>query len=287
MAGVNYYLELDGSPTEVSAQAMRWLLGSSNQVVYLAVIQNGIIENAFRDSLGQSFVRSMIGQGSALLNGHQVVLVTRHKKLYLPVATRLLALYPDRAFLDELDALPLITEILAVSWVPEDIKGWRTTRNAAPLGQAQTARTQMHLSDRVVEAAILTLDSEVNRANGLVGGRDKETAIQIFGILRRAGLEYDPDEIKAFLISERGWEAPLAERARFIASEILRGRRLRGGTPHFVSNILDIWRGKRRGTQPPRAKVRKRDDESGHLQSLNHPPGLSKVVPPTLGFPSA
>jgi hypothetical protein len=100
----------------------------------------------------------------------------------------------------------------------------------------------MHLANKLVEAAVRTFGSEINRANGLVGGRDKETAVQIFEILYRAGLDYDPEEIKAFLIAECHWESPIAERAKEIATQILEGRRLRGGQPRFRPNILDIWR---------------------------------------------
>ena len=98
------------------------------------------------------------------------------------------------------------------------------------------------MSDPVAEAAVRTLDSEINRANGLVGGRDKETAIQIFRILRDARIDYDPDEVKAYLIAECGWDAPLAERTRVMISQILEGRRLRKGQRRFVPDIVDIWR---------------------------------------------
>jgi len=221
---------------------MQWLLGSGNRTVYLAVVQNSIVDNACREVCGRAFVRDLIDRGTTSLDGHEVVLVTHHRMLHRPVATRMLALFPSKDFLDELDAIPLVSELLVVPWIPDDIRDWTAARNPAPLGQSQQARSPLHLGDPVVEVAIRNLDSSINRANGLVGGRDREIAVQIFRILRREGLPYNPDEVKAFLISECGWDAPLAERAKVIATQILEGRNLQEGQRRFVPNIVELWR---------------------------------------------
>jgi hypothetical protein len=243
MAAGNYYLEVSGSQPDTVRAGLRWLLGSANQVVYIAAIQNSIIEHSLEDVIGRRPVREFIERGRATMDGHEAVLVTHRKPLYTPVETRLLALFPDRDFLDELDEIPHIQEMLVIPWAPEDIRSWQTTRNAVPLGQSQPPRTPRHLSDGVVEAAIRTLAGEVNQANGLVGGRDREIAVQVFSVLRDASLDYNPEEIKTFLIAECNWDASLAERAKIIAAQIRQGRRLRQGRRRFVPNILDIWRG--------------------------------------------
>ena len=242
MAEGNYYLEASGSQPETVRAGLRWLLGSTSHVVYIAAIQNSIIEHSLDGLLDRHVVRNLISRGRVTLGGHEVILVTHHKMLYTPATTRLLALFPDMRFLDELDAIPRIQEMLVIPWMPEDMRTWQASRNAVPLGQTQPPVTHRHLSNQVVEAAVRTLDEEINRANGLAGGRDRETAVQIFGILRRANLDYDPEAIKTFLIAECGWEAPLAERAKVIAAQIREGRRLHEGRPRFRPNILDMWR---------------------------------------------
>lgn len=243
MASANYYLQSDEAQPAKARQAIQWLIGSSSSTVYLAVIQNSIVDHIFRDVLGKDFVRNLIKRGSALLDGHEVVLVTHTRMQYNPVPSRLLAFYPDEAFLDELDAIPRITAMLVVPYQAEEIETWRKARNAVPLGQPQQARVTMHLSDRVVEAAVRSLAQAVNQANRLASGRDRERAVLTFRILLEEGhLSYDPEDVKVFLMSECGFDGPLADTVKEIAEQILQGRRLRADRSYFVPNIMDIWK---------------------------------------------
>jgi hypothetical protein len=242
LADNNFYVDPTTEPRAAIRQGISWLLQTPSQTAYLAVVQNTNLQGTIRDVLGRDVVRNLISRESTRMDGHQVILVTHHRMLYNPVQTRLVAFYPSADFLDELDAIPNITDMLVVAWMESDIRTWRTTRNAVLLGATQQARSPFHLSDRVVEAAVRGLSSSVNQSTGLANSRDRETAVQTFRILRDEGFVFDPEQIKIFLVAECGWDAPTAAEVEQVALQILQGRRLREGQRRFVPNIVDIWR---------------------------------------------
>ena len=55
-------------------------------------------------------------------------------------------------------------------------------------------------------------------------------------------MSYDPEDVKVFLMSECGFDGPLADTVKEIAEQILQGRRLRADRSYFVPNIMDIWK---------------------------------------------
>jgi len=245
VAKSNFYIDSTGADKASATVALRWLLGGPKARVFLAGDQNSILQGVLENVLEGRVIRSLINKGSVPIQGHELVLVTHHRMIYDGDDSRLLAFLPTKEFLDELDAVHNVSDMLVVPSRPEEVSGWIAARQAVTLGSTPQPHVPLHLSNRVAEAAVRSLSDSVNRSTGLSNARDRNRAIETFKILRDNNESYDPNEIKGFLISECSWEAPRADEVREIALQILRDRKLRSETA-WIPNILEIWRNEAR-----------------------------------------
>ena len=135
-------------------------------------------------------------------------------------------LWPDKKFLDEVDSIPEVSAMLVVPHSKKAVQEWIATREAIELTTGKKAPSSS--INPVVEEALKDLDAWVNTSTGLVHPSDRETAVQIFKALRRGGIEYDPNEVKRWLI-RNGWTPNNAEQVRVVAEKINQGKGRRQG----------------------------------------------------------
>ena len=77
-------------------------------------------------------------------------------------------------------------------------------------------------------------------STGILHPLDRATAVDLFRILRDNGIPYDPKEIRAWLVSQGGWQPSDADDVKRVAEAILARKALRGQHRAWIDNILEI-----------------------------------------------
>ncbi len=108
--------------------------------------------------------------------------------------------------------------------------------------KSDTTPFQQLIPNRVVIQALNDLSAYVNKSTGITHPLDRDAAIETFMILRDGREDFNPKEVKAFLISD-GWAIDDAKDVAKLAQKVLDGKKLSlqyGG--HYRPDILEIWR---------------------------------------------
>ena len=138
----------------------------------------------------------------------------------------ILALWPTKSLMDTIDSLKGENDVLMVPWTLEEVQFWIDTWNARELGTDDSATAPRRINT-AVEIALERLDSIVNKSTGILHPSDRKTAIETFTKLRNNGTPFNPEEVRAWLIRESGWEPRHADDVSRVAKAVLEGRRLR------------------------------------------------------------
>lgn len=179
------------------------------------------------------------GQTVMLKDLVEVSLLTERKVLYSwngPV----LAIYPTKRLLDEIDSLPGVTDVLVIPWTIQEVQNWIDTWAATELGAAPQVAARNPFSNPIVEAALEALTERVNLSTGILDTLDRTAAVDLFRILRDKGIPYDPKEIRAWLVSQGGWRPSYADDVKEVAEAILARKALKGQRRVWSDNILEI-----------------------------------------------
>jgi len=236
----SYFIRSSGPDEEAVKKASGWLIPKKK--VFLAVLGYGNLEGVISDIIGQHIVKRLKNDCKVLLLGTEVILVIERKLIYNAKDAPIVAIYPTSKFLDQLDSIPNVSEMLVVPWNFEEVEPWIRAWNATELGATPQARPSPLISNPVVQQALKSLTAVVNVSTGISHPRDRATAIQTFEILRDGGEMFTPEKVKAWLIAEGGWKATDAQEVAEVAQKVLEYRRLRKGRPVWKRNILEIWR---------------------------------------------
>ena len=180
------------------------------------------------------------GQTVLLDNLVELSLMTERKALYSwngPI----LAIYPTKKLLDQIDSLPGVTDVLVIPWNIQEVQYWIDTWAATELGAAPQVTTRKPFSNPIVEAALEALTERVNLSTGILHPLDRAAAVDLFRILRDNGIPYDPGEVRAWLVSQGGWRPSDADDAKKVAEAILAGRALKGQRRAWSDGILEIF----------------------------------------------
>ncbi len=191
--------------------------------------------------LGSATVKKLKQDNRARLQDDTIELMTEKINPYFwsgPV----LALYAPPKLLDMVDSLQTPTEILVVPWLRKEGTQWAQTWGARELGSVAEPPAK-RFSNPTVRAALENLTNRVNLSTGIVHQSDRAAAITLFRLLRNAGEQCDPDEVRAWLVSELGWQPQHAKEVEDVATKILAGRRLRASASgDWAPGIVERWR---------------------------------------------
>lgn len=237
----SYFIRTEGPDPNGVKEALGWLFRSSKPSGFLAVHGYGNLDGVVREVIGEGAVKSLIKFGRIKVSNVEIQLVTEHKMTYDGQNSPMVALYPSSKLLDVLDSIRNISAMLVVPWNFSEVEPWIRAWNATELGAQRTERAEPLLRSTIVEQALSSLTHIVNLATGISHPRDREAAIQMFEILRNAGEQFSPEDIKAWLVGEGGWNATDAEDVAVVARKVLEGRSLRSGQRVWAENILEIW----------------------------------------------
>lgn len=236
-----YFINSQGPEPESVKKAFRWLVQHSGG--YVAVNGNAVLQGTVSDAIGESTVKALIKNGAVKINGKELFLITERKPLYVGKGLPLIAIFPSAKFLDEVQSIPNIPAMLVVPWTREEVDPWIRTMNAKDLDAPNNAAPEELVKNKIVVQALKSLSVCVNKSTGIIHPSDRETAIETFTILRDAGITFNPEDVKAFLIREEDWKANYAQDVADLAQKVLERRKLqRGRMSHYRPEILEIWR---------------------------------------------
>lgn len=156
-----------------------------------------------------------------------------------------IGLWLDDEQMRKVDAMGL-PAICAVTWNSEtDLKVWEAAWNPEDLRNPGGSAPAVEVPP-VVSAALDDLLVRVNLATGISHPTDRAAAVQMMGILHRAGERLDPQAIDAYL--RRGGMSPRGSAAvSEVAARTLEGKRLRTGAPVWRDDVLLRWQGRDNG----------------------------------------
>jgi len=243
-----YYVHAEGPDEDAMRFAFAWLLESvkRSQAAVTALLAIPVKDNL------RGIITKVIGNKVAkhLASGKAVSIQQSASDIFLitqrikPTGWRggpVLVAYPTKEFLDMLDDMYGVTEILVVPWRLAEIQYWIDTWGPQELHTAQAPRA-ISIQNPVVVEALRTLTQTVNLSTGISHPSDRQAAIDLFQRLRDAGEQFNPLEVRAWLVSQGGWSPQDADQVKSIAERVLAGKPVRGGGRFWADDIVEQWR---------------------------------------------
>ena len=256
----SHYLNADGPDQEAVKNGILWLIEKSKEYGggFLLIPVTSNLEGIVEDIVGREIVSKLRKNGSVVINGANITLVTEKKMIYRANNRSVLSLYGGKKILDKIDSVQDISEILVFPWMMDEIKNWIKTWNATELGQPQPTTLEL-VSNPVVVKALESLTASVNLSTGISHPLDRSRTIWTFKFLKEYNESYNPDEIKSWLISKGKWRATAAQEAMEIAQGVLEEKAYHAGEPAWVNNIVEIWRKDAGVTRDDRKEIENQD----------------------------
>lgn len=215
-----------------------------------------------KGNLSGTTVHHVIGDAAvnALAKGRPVTLPSGHTmRLETPLTYRwggrkeiVLAVYAGKKMLDLLDGLQEAPACVVVPWTMayDGVQEWIATWNPLVVGAAPTAQAQL-IANPMVERAMRSLSSAVNKSTGLSHPRDRQSAIELLRELRRHGEDFAAADLRAWAMRE-GWTPKGADELQEIAEAVIEGRRIGvAGLTSWRPDIIDQFRKEVRGKASP------------------------------------
>ncbi len=96
--------------------------------------------------------------------------------------------------------------------------------------------------DPIVQVALKNLTESVNLS--MLHPLDRDRVIRSFRVFRHAGIPFDPDEVRAWLVRTGVWSPEYGDYVRKVAADIQAGKRLRGGriSKRNAGDVLNRWK---------------------------------------------
>lgn len=162
-------------------------------------------------------------------------------------ADRVIALWPDRKTLGEVDALPV--RVLAVlTWNLDEVMPWVAGVGAVDvLGEAPTDAGPEDIDDHLALGVLRSITNSANLSTGLSHTSDFNYALAALKVLTAQGRTLDRDAVEAWAVAN-GWSYRHArEDLGELVSELNAGKRKRfkgsGGSPlRPAKELVDHWR---------------------------------------------
>lgn len=248
-----YYIDTEGIDENAMRSAFVWLLESAKcsktaVTALLAIPVKDNLRGIISKVIGDRVAREL-ASGKAVpiqQSSSDIRLITQRTKLIGWRGGPVLAAYPTKQLLDMLDDMYGMAEILVVPWRLAEVQYWVATWAPQELGSSVPAPRAISIKNPVVVEALKTLTQTVNLSTGISHPSDRQAAINLFHRLREAGEQFNPSEVRAWLVSQGGWSPQDADQVRSIAESILAGKRLKGGGRFWADNIVEQWRSRTR-----------------------------------------
>lgn len=231
-------------PYEV-IRGIQWLQEQGQDALVVVATLDNLSQ--LSSSLGLDRVRRLKASETVVLGTNTRLTAATELKMVRSWAGPVLVLYPSKDLLDKVDGIAGVTSVLVIPWLKTDTQDWIKTWAAVELGAAEPSpgANPKTSDEAVLEAALNSLTKRVNVSTGLHHQGDKAAAIDLFGILRQAGVPFEAEEVKSILLSRFGWGPEQANQVRDLVADIQAGKRPRKhkgyDRPMWNPNILQMW----------------------------------------------
>lgn len=242
---LSFFLYDNKPNTDPVYTGISWLLKHlESQNRYVALSTLGSLE-AYSERKGLEVLNKLKKTPhSDLINNLKFTLIYESKIPHNLYNCPILVLHADKKYLDKLCSIKNISEMFVIGY-PEDMGSWINYSNASEYGKSQKNIGSASLSN-VVKNALVSVTSTINIANGMTHPRNKDWIISTFQVLADNKESFDPEDVKAWLISNGKWDPEDAELAKEIVAGIKAGKKYRLWMPdhRWIDDIIEHWRNK-------------------------------------------
>lgn len=240
------FINSEGPNEEALEQGLVWLkeLGDNyadKQNALLAVNTKSQLEGVFSSVVGEQVAKEVNNKNPVTLGDVKIELMTQRIDPKDWNGGPILALYPDKDLLDKIDSLHGVTDILVIPWLRDEVEFWIQTWGASELN-GNTSGDKPSFDEPIVRQAVDTLDGLVNTSTGITHPLDRSKCVEIFEILYTERYDYDPMTVRAWLVTERGWDPGDADDVEEIAEGVQAGKNFQTERGGLADDIVDQWK---------------------------------------------
>lgn len=217
-------LYIEGSDKAAIMKGLVWLAENSVKTrrgfVAIPRKQDLVQGKGLYEVLGARISESLKRDGYAQLDdaAAKLELVIENGYTLSCESSPILAIYPTRKFLNQIDSIPNTSAILVVPWSKMDIEEWIKIWDTTELS-SQKVNRRAQMKDESLKEAVRRMAISVNRTSRLSSIGDRRSIAKGLKLLKDGGMEFDPVEIKSYLVNEADWDAVNAEEFAKVARE--------------------------------------------------------------------
>lgn len=239
-----FFIDAHGADEDALRAGFVWLLGFARDGGHAraAVFVPGLRQvEALGRAIGEQAAKELEKKRAIVVGGVTIDLLIQSKLPFSYQEGPVLAVWVDDKQLDRLDDLRT-PALCAIPWNRVDVDGWKTNWNPTDARTGEPGGRDETVSNPVVVSALTSLTARVNVSTGLTHSSDKSAAVEMFRELKKAGEDFDPDEVRAWAV-RHGWRPDHARELAELAQKLKDGQRVqvreRG---KWRDDIVAIWR---------------------------------------------
>lgn len=225
------YTHRTGSHDEELAKLASWAVAQAGEGLVLV------------GATAKSLERSTVAQG-LVKRGAKFTYARQHG---WGGAERVIALWPDRKTLGEVDAIPNTKALAVLTWNLDEVMPWAVGVGAEDvLGEASTDAGPPAIGEPLTLGALRSITNAANLSTGLSHPSDFDTALSALKELQRQGRTLDRDAIEAWAVGA-GWSYRHArEDLGELVAELNAGKRKQyksrdGASRRPTTELIDHW----------------------------------------------
>ena len=214
---------------------------SGKDIVFLVPNKKNVRYSNIGEALGLENAQRLVKNDYLLLGNDQKLVLHSQAtfKSYMMGDVIILGILPTKKMLDEIDGATSAYAVIIVPYLDDEVSEWISTWNPKMLGEERESTISENSIDPIVSVALKALTSQVNLSSGLTHTLDRHSAIDLFKILKKENIYFDPNEVKIWA-KQNGWTVDGANDLYKIAKDISEGKRLRCES-RWSPNIVEIW----------------------------------------------
>lgn len=237
---LSYFIRSEGPNSESIAKALEWFQQVVTSKGYIAVPGLRSFDGPLGQALGEKAVLELRSKGAASFLGKEITAVTKAKPIFDAGNSPMLVVYPYGRFLDIVDSVRNVSAMLMLPWRMAEVDEWVRTYNAKELGHKAGKKAEPELPG-MLSAAMDDISARVNRLTGVENPADRDLVVQALWVVKEAGVQLVPRDMKAWLISKKEWKPTHASEVAELATEVASGARSKMGATGWSKETVEKW----------------------------------------------
>ncbi len=228
----SWFVPLTGTHPEAIHRALAWLsqLASTDPLkrdCVMAIPGKRNLTGDITESIGEG-AATALSKGQQIRIGNATFHLWTEKTWHHSWRGPILAVFPGKSLLDKVDGTDDVTDVVVVPWQTNELDSWIAGWQAAEIGTSRPSAPRPLALDPRVVAVLTHLGESINKSTGVANSSDRATVIATFRRFLQDGIDYDPTEVRSWLVGQDGWEPRHADDVQKIAQTLRQGGRLRG-----------------------------------------------------------